>query len=475
LAAVFVACACGPGELTLTPSAITEDEWATPFRLSGLEPAAYLEARGDTLERVDDLRLTVDGSETGVSDVDGSGLVFTLAGPLAVGDHDVVLHARGVDHVATPRLSVGSSDASVRDAVGDTAMPPTDVGMPPVLPDWTRRRQITLDNSAQAEALMGFTALIRLDVTRVDYGATQDDGGDLRFVDADGVTELAYEIERWDEAGESVVWVHVPRIEASSTHVLWMFYGHTTVADGQQPEASWSAEHRGVWHLDADVRDSTSGANHGTELNAARVEGMVGGGRELDGVSGYVDVGSAAGLDDIFAGTGGTISLLFRADSWGEADYSRLLDKSNTNQGGEGWAFQLDGANVHTNNFTIRMERDFDPVGLVPWNAADRAVRLGDWHYVALTYDDRASGTLTIYMDGRQSPNDGLPAGSGTPRSDAAHTLRIGNRSGFDDRTFDGILDEVRIEKGMRSAAWVAAQHRSLTDAMAIFGPEEVP
>ena len=53
---------------------------------------------------------------------------------------------------------------------------------------WTARRKITFDNSAQAENLTNFPALVKLDSTRIDYTRTQDLGQDIRFTDSDGIT-----------------------------------------------------------------------------------------------------------------------------------------------------------------------------------------------------------------------------------------------------------------------------------------------
>ena len=41
-------------------------------------------------------------------------------------------------------------------------------------------------------------------------------GKDLLFLDADGITVLDYEIDTWDPAASSSVWVRVPQINASS-------------------------------------------------------------------------------------------------------------------------------------------------------------------------------------------------------------------------------------------------------------------
>ena len=49
----------------------------------------------------------------------------------------------------------------------------------------------------------------------------------------------------------------------------------------------------------------------------------------------------------------------------------------------------------------------------------------------------------------------------------------IGNRSGFTDRTFDGIIDEVRISNTTRSAEWISATNESFVDNLFTFGIED--
>ncbi len=65
--------------------------------------------------------------------------------------------------------------------------------------DWLSRRQITLNNASSSENLINFPILVKLDSSSIDYSKTQNSGQDLRFVDADGSTELSYEIETWNE------------------------------------------------------------------------------------------------------------------------------------------------------------------------------------------------------------------------------------------------------------------------------------
>jgi biopolymer transport protein ExbB len=70
---------------------------------------------------------------------------------------------------------------------------------------WSHRRKLTFDNAARAETLSGFQVLVVLNSGRIDYDKTRNDGYDLRFLDANDQTLLDYEIESWDESGNSYV------------------------------------------------------------------------------------------------------------------------------------------------------------------------------------------------------------------------------------------------------------------------------
>lgn len=99
--------------------------------------------------------------------------------------------------------------------------------------DWNSRIKLTFDNLAQSENLDNFPVLVKLNSDRIDYDKTQDLGQDIHFVDFDGFTVLAHEIEEWNEGGDSYVWVNVPRIDGNSNaDYIWTYFGNTSVGDG---------------------------------------------------------------------------------------------------------------------------------------------------------------------------------------------------------------------------------------------------
>ena len=99
--------------------------------------------------------------------------------------------------------------------------------------DWTHRQKLSFDNLAQTETLTDFPVLIVLNSSNIDYTQTKDDGSDLRFFAADG-TPLAYEIEQWNEGGDSSVWVRVPQITGNSnSDSILMYYGNDAAESGE--------------------------------------------------------------------------------------------------------------------------------------------------------------------------------------------------------------------------------------------------
>ena len=64
---------------------------------------------------------------------------------------------------------------------------------------------------------------------------------------------MSAEIEEWDEAGSSFVWVNVPQIDGSSqSDFMWMYYNNTNASDGQDVNGTWDSNFVGVWHLKED-------------------------------------------------------------------------------------------------------------------------------------------------------------------------------------------------------------------------------
>jgi hypothetical protein len=154
-------------------------------------------------------------------------------------------------------------------------------------------------------------------------------------------------------------------------------------------------------------------------------------GHYFDGVDDYMEVPHHSGQ---LLTTGGSVEAWIKPEGWGEGTNGQglIVDKSAGLAGNDGFEMRLDGLSdlllVRINGGTSR-------------NSGSFSISLGNWHHVVATWDN--TGYTIICVNGEKSGAPGVsadPAGITT-----TNNLRIGNRSGATDRTFDGLIGEVRI------------------------------
>lgn len=318
---------------------------------------------------------------------------------------------------------------------------------------WTYRRRLSFDNAASATSLDDFVVLVVLDSARIDYAELRPNGQDLRFFDAGGAP-LAHQIARWDPAGESYIWLRVPRIDAaSSTDHVWMHYGNSAAADGQSAEDVWDVGYEAVWHLDgADLTDSTRNDYDAVRVGATDDDGVIAGGKAFDAASmQYLDTSFDASL--------GTYTV----EAWVRGEAVPVEDLS-VGVVHRGPSFQLNwnhleadfrgGAGVRTNG---------------DWFGASFGPLSGlTWYWLTATYD---GDVLRTYRDGVLVTENAGPMGDPDAPNPANTPATIGKHATLD-LFFDGSVDEVRLSGVARSADWVAAQHASMTDRFVTVGPQ---
>ena len=356
----------------------------------------------------------------------------------------------GLNVVVANSPPVAAGDAySVNEDSALTVSAPTDWWNT----SWSQRKRLTFNNTGQAENLADFAVLIKLDSTRINYALTQNAGQDLRFVDADG-TLLAHEIESWDESGTSYVWVKVPQIDASSgADSIWMYYGNASAADGQNANAVWDAAFTGVWHLNTDEQDS-AGNNDGINSNSTNGSGVIASGQSFNGFNAQVYTTTQFANPQQY-----TIEAWFRTSS---ADGSKIIgfESNQTGTASLDWDRHLYvGTDGHLYFGSYYEPTDDEDVANSTTNYAD-----GAWHYAVGVRND-TTNTLSLYVDGvlvDTSPNISSQNYNGYWRLGGYKTN--GWPSGADG-FFTGNIDEARVSNQVRSAAWIAAQHLSMTDA----------
>ena len=116
--------------------------------------------------------------------------------------------------------------------------------------DYAKKLTMTVNSSRFAQSdgsISGLPVPVRLStaISGFSYGDITQTGSskDLYFVDGEN-NVLPYEIEKWNEQGESIIWVRVPTF-AAGAHI-YMYYGGPAVE--QNAAAVWSG-YTGVWHM----------------------------------------------------------------------------------------------------------------------------------------------------------------------------------------------------------------------------------
>jgi hypothetical protein len=347
----------------------------------------------------------------------------------------------------------GAGDATQTDDGPDAATPDASIDGGARCADvWCFRRRLTFDNRSQVSDLTDFPVLVVLtESVNIDYTKVRGAGQDLRFTDSDGVTSLDHEIETWDANGTSYVWVKVPQVDgASDTDHIYMYYGRPTASDGQNASGVWSNGYVHVNHMAPALGDSSGNAVVATDNGTADTVGKVGRAREYDGASSYIN---------------------YEPNGMSEASGTVLLWASLTDIGGITYAFSHHSfAAVRDNRVYLRTVADRQTLfsSLGDQGAIDSGfdLVLGEWHMLSLGWDGTRS---YVYVDGSPTPNPGEPY---TYAGGIAPFYTTGKYSHGTEYWY-GRIDELRVSNVLRSADWIAAQHRSMEDAFITYGDEE--
>ena len=213
---------------------------------------------------------------------------------------------------------------------------------------------------------------------------------------------------------------------------------------------------QGHWKLDASsgtsATDSSGNGNTGTTSGGPTwVAGKIGNGLNFDGVDDSVNCGSGATLDNLAAIT---VTAWIKADTMGEGGKGRIVVKASGINPTAGWHLHVSG----TNQLEFRVDYTTTELSRV---AAVDAIATGVWKHVVATWTGSATATnLKLYVDGAEVGYASTTNGVGTRVDDAASNFYIGNESGGT-RTFDGLLDDVRVYNRVLSAAEITAVYRA--------------
>ncbi|MCC7442494.1 MAG: DUF2341 domain-containing protein [Bdellovibrionales bacterium] len=331
---------------------------------------------------------------------------------------------------------------------------------------WGHRVRATIDNLDQTAAFTDMPVLLKLNGMRVDYSLTQNAGQDIRVVAADDSTQLLHQIEKWDEAGTSLLWVRLPSIPASSDATfVYVYYDNPGASDDQGGASLWS-QYWGVWHLGENpgasapqYSDSSAGARHGTAVNSpARVAAAVGDGAAVLGADDTIDVGT--GLVSVIGATS-TFSAWLKTNQVGHNTMWQAPGITGVESAGDG------------NDIFFGWIDGTGRIGVTAGNGAaaksNFVVNDNAWRHVTITRNS-TSGAVQFFVNG-------VLNGSGTSEAGlkTASFTRFGwiGDTGGTPVDLDGALDEIRIYNAVQSADRIRADYKYQNDTHVFYSEPE--
>jgi hypothetical protein len=352
---------------------------------------------------------------------------------------------------------------------------------------WTARRKITLNNSASSTDLDNFVVRVSLSTAlgNIDYAKTQNAGQDLRFIDSDGTTTLSYDIETWDEAGVSEVWVKVPRLSASSSAgYINMYYGNAAAPAGEDEPGTWT-NYGIVQHMEENV--TCAGLLDETSNNNDSICGT--GTARAAGKMGFGHVGTSAGSqyfaipDSASISNTTTQTFSIWADQTAaqtDATFAAQFAYNGASSAGV-WALQTHPTdNTRLRLFIVNKANDPGDSG-ADTNAGVWSATGATFHQVTFVYDGTQTGDanrLKLYIDGVQvTLNFFCVATCPSPIVQSSlfastDSLNVGRFEGLG-RHGNMTYDELRMTSVARSADWVKQQYLTENNGMNTFGAEQ--
>lgn len=293
-----------------------------------------------------------------------------------------------------------------------------------------------------------FPLLVRLHKDFFDFSQANANGEDIRFSTSTG-TPLAYQIEEWDPVnGTAGIWVRIPAIKGNARQEIKLYWGKTDAASESSGIAVFNESngYLSVWHMNDPVKDDV-GTLASIDTGTMASPGMIGQGRHFD-----VGKGIKCGEKITTYPSG---SSPHSSEAWFRAERPNATILAWGNEQAQGKVVMQFRSPPH-----ITMDCYFSD-GNVKGNST---LRMSQWIHVVHTYQREDS---RIYVNGLL---DGVSTSRGAPlaiRSPAK--MWIGGW--YNNYSFVGDIDEVRISKVARSAEWIRLQYENQNPLQTLVGP----
>ncbi|MDO5576202.1 MAG: DUF2341 domain-containing protein [Fibrobacter sp.] len=346
---------------------------------------------------------------------------------------------------------------------------------------WNHSQKLILNTSESGanitEDLYDFPVLVRLSNTNFDFSQSLSNGNDIRFTSSRGII-LSHEIGLWDITNEQAsIWVRVDTIFADNDlQSIMMHWGNADPKNTANKTAVFdtSSGFEGVWHFQNTqtdtVTDATQNSFNGisTDISTTPLlgKGIIGDCRVFDGTDDYITVpNTSEGKLDY------PVEGYFTISAW-----VYLAPQNNTPQVivGKGYEqyfmrytyFPSDSPLWEFSLFTDDNQ----------WQAVTTSAAPGEW--VLLT-GVRNGQEHSLYLNGvlvSTVPNTYSVQDLSRNTSEDITIGRFNKAVKLQNEPasfcyFKGSIDEIRIDRGARSDAWVKLcfMNQQIDDKLVVF------
>ena len=302
---------------------------------------------------------------------------------------------------------------------------------------------------------IGFPLLVRLDKDWFDFSQAKAHGEDIRFSTPSAANHWPTRSEQWDAAAaRRVSGSAYPTIRGNARQEIKLFWGKADASSESNGAAVFSGDngYASVLHMNETLKDEV-GTVKPVDAGTTVVPGVIGKGRHFvpdKGINGGDHITNYPYSDMPF-----TSEAWFRPEAAGAAAF--------------GWgryATRYNGKTGDGNEVVI----NFGSPPSISWRsdgpggvAAAATPVLGRWYHVAATY---SNGTSRIYVNGKHEGSNHHKAAM-SMMNDIGMTIG-GLRGSFQ---YTGDIDEVRVSRVARSAAWIKLEYENQKPQQTLVGP----
>jgi len=296
------------------------------------------------------------------------------------------------------------------------------------------------------ETVEGFPLLVRLQGDWFPFAEAKPRGEDLRFTDGQGQA-LPHQIEAWDAAGgKAAVWVRIPRLTGQQRQPLHLHWGKADAPDASDGAAVFNEgnHYLTVWHLDDPTADAT-GRLKGKDTGTKPAPGVIGAGRAFPGKAGIFGGDKIAGFP--------TGAQPHSTEVW--------FRPAQPNASVVGWGNEQRQGKVvlqYRSPSHVRTDCYFSA-----GNVQSRPFPAGRWVHVMHVYTGDGA---KVYVDGEPAE---VPAGRAGPMNITA-PARFWIGGWYNNYEYVGEVDEVRVSKVARSAAWAKLSYANQRPQQTLHG-----